>query len=258
MAAPVNSVLPAITGTATLGAALTVDEGTWSGSPTSYAYAWLRDGVAISGATTNAYTVATTDIATDIGARVTATNVDGSTAALSADQIVPTTLVVEDGTEVASANSYISRTDTDTYFLKLANTTWSALSAGAKEAALIKATAYIEQMYRLRWLGYRYTSTQVLSWPRANVPINDGPWNNFVAVDTVPQQVKDACCELALRASTEDLAADLTQGVLSETVGPLGVTYDSASTQATRYRAIDAMLAMYLGGTSMNAQLVRS
>lgn len=258
MPAPANTVLPAITGTAVLGAALTLSDGTWTESPTSYAYAWLRDGVAISGETTNAYTVATADVATAISGQVTATNGTGSTAADSASQTVPTTLVVEDGTVVASANSYISRADADTYFLKLANTTWSALSAGVKEAALIKATAYMEQMYRLRWLGYRYTSTQVLSWPRANVPINDGPWNNFVAVDTVPQQVKDAQCELAVRASADDLAADLTQGVLSETVGPLSVTYDSASAQVTRYRAVDAMLAMYLGGTSMNAKLVRA
>jgi hypothetical protein len=167
-------------------------------------------------------------------------------------------LIVEDGTVVAGAESFVSVADADTYFANRNNATWDALDVtDDKEPALRKATAYMEQMYRMRWLGYRYTSTQVLSWPRANVQINDGPWWNFVAVDTVPQQVKDACCELAVRASADDLAPDLTQGVLSETVGPLSVTYDNASPQPTRYRAIDAMLALYLGGTSMNAKLVR-
>lgn len=40
--APVNSVLPAITGTAALGSILSSGAGTWLGAPTGYAYQWSR------------------------------------------------------------------------------------------------------------------------------------------------------------------------------------------------------------------------
>lgn len=58
---PVNSVLPAITGTTTVGQTLTSSTGTWSNSPSSYTYQWNRDGVAISGATNNTYVLQVAD-----------------------------------------------------------------------------------------------------------------------------------------------------------------------------------------------------
>jgi dipeptidyl aminopeptidase/acylaminoacyl peptidase len=39
---PVNTVLPAVTGTAQVGMVLSVTPGTWTGPPASYTYAWLR------------------------------------------------------------------------------------------------------------------------------------------------------------------------------------------------------------------------
>jgi hypothetical protein len=77
--------------------------------------------------------------------------------------------------------------------------------------------------------------------------------------DSVPETIKRACAELALKASSADLSPDLTQGVTSETVGPISVTYDKNSPQATRYKAIDAMLAPFLkaGSNSISMGLVR-
>ncbi len=80
--APVNSVLPAITGTAQEGQTLTSSTGTWSGSPT-YARQWKRDGVAISGATASTYVLTTADVGTVITVTVTATNTGGSASATS-------------------------------------------------------------------------------------------------------------------------------------------------------------------------------
>ena len=40
--APVNTTAPTISGTAKVGQTLTAGDGTWSNTPTSYAYQWLR------------------------------------------------------------------------------------------------------------------------------------------------------------------------------------------------------------------------
>jgi len=77
--APVNTALPVITGTFRGGETLTVSDGTWTGSPSSYAYQWLEDGSPIVGATTNSLTLTAAQIPTLISCTVTATNAGGST-----------------------------------------------------------------------------------------------------------------------------------------------------------------------------------
>lgn len=82
--APANTVAPAITGTTTIGQLLSVSDGTWLGSPTSYAYQWKRGGADIGSATNNTYTLVTADVGYTITCTVTATNGSGGTAATSA------------------------------------------------------------------------------------------------------------------------------------------------------------------------------
>jgi hypothetical protein len=80
---PVNSVLPAITGTKTVGQTLTCSSGTWSKSP-SFAYQWRRDGNAISGATASTRLLAAGDAGALMSCTVTATNAGVSAVATSA------------------------------------------------------------------------------------------------------------------------------------------------------------------------------
>lgn len=80
---PVNSVLPAITGTTTEGEVLTCSSGTWTKSPT-FAYQWRRDGVSIAGATANTRTLATADVGAAMSCTVKATNSGVSAVATSA------------------------------------------------------------------------------------------------------------------------------------------------------------------------------
>jgi hypothetical protein len=54
-AAPRATVRPTLAGTAIVGRVLSVRRGTWTSSPTSYRYQWLRDGVAIRGAVATTY-----------------------------------------------------------------------------------------------------------------------------------------------------------------------------------------------------------
>ncbi len=79
---PVNSVAPAITGTATVGEILTVTNGTWSGSPT-YTRQWYRNGVAITGETATTYLLVAGDSGKSITVIVTALNAGGPVTATS-------------------------------------------------------------------------------------------------------------------------------------------------------------------------------
>ncbi len=84
---PVNSVAPALSGTAQEGQTLTCSTGTWSGSPT-YTYQWKRDGNNITSATNSTYTLVTADVGTSIKCTITATNFTGSATADS-NTVVP-------------------------------------------------------------------------------------------------------------------------------------------------------------------------
>ena len=82
--APVNTVIPTISGGTTLGSVLTLtDPGTWTGFGISYTNQWTRDDVAIPGETGTTYTTTTADSAAKMNCVVTATNLDGSTAETS-------------------------------------------------------------------------------------------------------------------------------------------------------------------------------
>jgi hypothetical protein len=86
---PRASSVPTLSGTASVGETLTCSEGAWENSPTSYEFQWLRDGVAISGATVSTYTLkAPADEGKAIQCEVTAVNVEGATSAVSAQDVV--------------------------------------------------------------------------------------------------------------------------------------------------------------------------
>lgn len=78
---PINTDVPHVSGTGAVGQTLTCTTGIWAAQPASYAYAWQRAGVAISGATASGYTLVAADSTKAIGCIVTATNSAGSTAA---------------------------------------------------------------------------------------------------------------------------------------------------------------------------------
>jgi hypothetical protein len=71
---PAETASPAITGTAKAGKRLTCTTGTWTNSPTHYAYQWLRDGTPVRGATGSTYTVQTGDEGVALTCTVTASN----------------------------------------------------------------------------------------------------------------------------------------------------------------------------------------
>jgi thermitase len=103
--APVNSSPPTASGAAQSGQTLTASTGTWSGSPTSYAYRWQRCDVSgtgctnLAGASSSTYTLTSADVGYTMAVTVTAANGGGSTAATSAP-----TGVVAAGTQTSTFN----------------------------------------------------------------------------------------------------------------------------------------------------------
>ena len=161
-------------------------------------------------------------------------------------------LITEDGSGLSNAESYISVANADTRHSNNGNTDWALLSTSDKEAALRRATQFIEQRYRDRWQGYRVSRDQGLSWPRYYVWVDGFPVDSTV----VPADVGSACADLALKAAAGDLNADLSTRVVSETVGPISTEYSPYSPQSVRYPAIDQMLAPFLEASG-TAALVR-
>jgi hypothetical protein len=179
-------------------------------------------------------------------------------------------LIVEDGTGKADAESYISVADASTYHTARGNAAWAALASDTvREQCLRKATDYMTQTYRLRWGGYRVSGTQALDWPRNFVMREDFQsasingyqmlgGNYYYPNDEVPTEVKNACAELALKASSGTLLADLNQGAKRKKVDVIEIEYDQYSPQTKRYVAIDRLLAPFMSGSSASHSVVRS
>ena len=86
---PSNTGVPVVSGTAQQGSTLSTSNGSWTGSPTSYAYQWQRcdstgsNCSTISGATSGSYNLTSSDVGHTLRSAVTATNPGGSTSATS-------------------------------------------------------------------------------------------------------------------------------------------------------------------------------
>lgn len=131
--------------------------------------------------------------------------------------------VVEDGTAKADANSYATIAEADSYFADRSNAAWTGVDA-VKQAALVKATDYIEGRFGQRFIGDKKTTSQALSWPRTGAA-------NF-ADTAIPVGLRRSCCEYAVRALSAALAPDLkvdasglTVVATKKKVGPIETDY---------------------------------
>lgn len=99
-------------------------------------------------------------------------------------------LVVEDGTGLSNADSYISVTDANTYIsaFKGANAVWDAAATLDKTIAARQAAQWLK---KFQWKGRREFSAQSLDWPRMYVYDDTG-----VMVDGVPIGVIYAAAEV--------------------------------------------------------------
>lgn len=154
-------------------------------------------------------------------------------------------LVVEDGSGLATADSYVSVEQATAYHAKRASAAWTSATDAQKEAALIRASDYVTAFYT--FAGSRTTTGQRLAWPR-------------LGIAGVPEAVKMATAELALRALAGDLAPDNTSSttltgtgaLIEKKIGPMTLKWDKTGSSTTvkstgpRFPLVDALLAPLL------------
>ena len=181
------------------------------------------------------------------------------------------TLIKEDGSGMANANSYASVADGDTYHEgHLYATAWTGAATASKEAALVMATRVIDAMFRFN--GFKRMTGQALQWPRRECRDPDaqsgivpglllirGPWLDETKV---PAVVVAATCEMARELLTGDRTGDpdgvgMVQIGLS---GSLSAIFDTEHPRPVVPRLVQAMLAplgSVLEGGGGEVRLVR-
>lgn len=171
--------------------------------------------------------------------------------------------LVEDGTGVTGATSYIDIAYADSYFTDRMVGAWLSLLPDAKKASLIAATDYIDKRWGPYFKGCQLVDGQSLEFPRDAFVDSSG-------AGYLPEVLKKATAEYALRASTAPLAPDLEQDPSGyqvsrkmEQVGPISERTDFAflgpgavRQLLTPYPAADMLLRSLLKNTQ--GQVIRN
>lgn len=128
------------------------------------------------------------------------------------------TLIVETGSIVAGANSYVSVADAQAIL------TGRGLATVVTEAALLRSMDMLES---LTWCGLRISEQQPLSFPRSGVTLSD---NRTLPSNAIPQELINAQSWAAHYILTgSDPAAAAVAGVKREKVDVLEVEYATSS-----------------------------
>ncbi|MEW6658776.1 MAG: DnaT-like ssDNA-binding protein [Thermodesulfobacteriota bacterium] len=154
------------------------------------------------------------------------------------------TIIIEDGSGVTGANSYVSVASATAYLNSKGLTTWGTSTTTAKEVSLNQATLYMEL---LPWKGAKALQTYPLAWPRRGMLDRDG---YSVLSDTIPQSVKYAQIELAYRYKAgKNPLADISSGdgyVTKESVGPIEIDHSLGYSTSDKFPEIDRLLEPFL------------
>ena len=100
------------------------------------------------------------------------------------------TIVVEDGTNVAGANSYLTEAEGTAALEGIGGEKqlcWKQATKDDRAQALVAATSYLQRHYR--WYGVPANASQALAWPRTKTFDLHG---DVIPQGTIPKQLKDA------------------------------------------------------------------
>ena len=107
---------------------------------------------------------------------------------------------VEDGSSVDDANAYADVATVDEHHSDRGNERWNDFITTEKQAAIIRASDFIDKRFGRRFRGARRQKAQGLEWPRIDAFDDDG-FLLHGTTDSVPRQVLKAVAEYALRAA---------------------------------------------------------
>lgn len=130
------------------------------------------------------------------------------------------TIIVEDGTGVANANSYVSEAELDSYSSDRGVVIPS--TSTAKQQYLILAMDYLSS-FDYQWKGKKTVDTNPLAWPRKEVSIS----GLLLADDEIPQALKNAQCLLVVEQTAGTLlfpkpVQSVIEGLVTQkTIGPI-------------------------------------
>ena len=164
-------------------------------------------------------------------------------------------LIVEDGSIVTGANTYV--TDAEYVAYAAARGKTIASTAANREIQLIKAMDYIES-HRAKFKGTKFSQDQALQWPRYGVYID----SYYLDSDAIPVELKSAQMEAAIFInSSEILKSGTTQNIQREKLASLEIAYFSGgSYEVTRTDTVDAYLDVLLkaGSNGINFNVSRA
>lgn len=148
-------------------------------------------------------------------------------------------LIVEDGSIVTGANTYVSEAYADAYFEARNNSEWAALSTEQKEAALLYATSWVDSRYS--WPGIIVDDSQTLSWPRLGAYDVD---LRSISSTSIPTALLSAVCEAALAHVSAVLNEVRERGgnLAYAKVDVLEVSYFRGAAAGRTFPYIDAIL----------------
>lgn len=165
------------------------------------------------------------------------------------------TLIVEDGTVIANAESYISVAEADTYWTNHGDpASWTDATTIQKEVALRYATSWIDVNYK--WRSTLLEEAQVLDWPRGLFVDDDCRTRGGT---TIPQELKDAEAEMALFQIDGNLHLSSTNtNLISREIGKSKDVYASggASNRSVTHPYVSGLLSI-LGTPVQMARRIR-
>lgn len=143
-------------------------------------------------------------------------------------------LIVEDGTGLPNANSYVDLTYATAYFTQKGKLSdWTALAQEAQENHLMNGTEYVDKRFGSTLSGRPLKDTQALEFPRKGMNDRYGR-----PITGVPKNIKDAVCEYALISKSGDLypgSLAVDENIKSKTV-KVGPITTSTSYVDSKYR----------------------
>ena len=165
--------------------------------------------------------------------------------------------VVEDGTGLPTATSYLGTFQADDFAEFWGYSDWSALPEDDKESLLIKASRILDEKFE--WNSHILKRDQGLLWPRH--PFRDSEGRD---VEGLPKDIVEATAEIAIllqHYSISDL--DEVKYLTSQSYGSSSETYagswaEGISPLAAKFNQIAARLKRFrLGGKSIQTVRLR-